>query len=83
MVDLFCLTLLPIQNKSEKTITMSEKKKPSNKSEKAATSSKKSAPKHDWDAMPTMVDIIFNGKKSETHKSNAKLLVNKGLATLA
>ena len=66
---------------------MAYKKKPQNKSEKKPVENK--APKAskpvaiDWDSLPLMVDIEFNGKKSNTNKANAKLLVEKGVAKLA
>jgi hypothetical protein len=62
---------------------MAYKKKPANKTEKKVVVDK--APKAasiDWDSLPTMVTIIFNGKETSTHKSNAKLLVEKGVAKL-
>lgn len=62
---------------------MSEKKKPQNKSEKAKAPAKKAAAKVNWKEQPTMVDIMFKGKKVNTHKSNAQILVDGGKASLA
>lgn len=65
---------------------MAQKKKPQNKSEKKPIENK--APKAnkpaaiDWSSLPSMVEIEFNGKKINTHKANAKLLVEANKAKL-
>jgi hypothetical protein len=61
------------------------KRKTSNKEAKPEITEKpkKSAPKAiDWDSMPEMVVIVFNGKEVSTLKSNAKFLVDNKRATL-
>jgi hypothetical protein len=58
------------------------KKRTSNKEEKP-TEAKRPTPKAiDWDSMPEMVVVVFNGKEVETRKENAKALVSAKRATL-
>ena len=55
-------------------------KKTNNKEAKPKVVSK---PKSiDWDSMPEMVVVVFNGKEVETRKENAKALVSAKRATL-
>lgn len=58
-----------------------KKDKTSNKGEKVKPSVSKSI---DWDSMPEKgIAIIHNGKEKTCGKPTTKLLVEKGLATLA
>lgn len=58
-----------------------KKNKGSNKGEKAAPSVNKAI---NWDALPEKdIAIMHDGKLKKCGKPSAKLLVNKGLATLA
>jgi hypothetical protein len=63
---------------------MATKKKPSNKAQAPKTENKTAEKaKIDWSAQPEMVEIVFNGKKVQTHKLNAQLLIKAGKASLA